>query len=114
MWLGLAKAALELNDTKRVELSLKKAAALEPANAEVFLLQGYLKLKQKKLPEALSAFRRAYTIDPNDTVGLCMAGYTLEKMGRQREAMACYAKALKMKPGDDLASTLMAQVQVNE
>ena len=114
VWLGLAKAALELNDTKRVELSLKKASALEPANAEVFLMQGYLKLKQKKMPEALSAFRRAYAIDPKDTVGLCMAGYTLEKMGRQSEAMACYAKALKMKPEDDLASTLMAQVQVHE
>ncbi len=114
VWLGLAKAAMQLNDTKRVELSLKKAAALDTRSTEALILQGYLRIKQDKLPEALSAFRRASAIDPDDTLSLCMSGYVLEKLGRQNEAIACYARALKMKPGDDLASALMAQVRVDE
>ena len=114
IWLGLAKASLQLDDIPRVDLSLRKASSLDPAHPETTLLLGYLRLRQDKLDEALGAFRKASLLDPADSVSLCMSGYVLEKLGRGTEAIACYAAALKLKPNDDLASTLMAQVQIDE
>jgi Flp pilus assembly protein TadD len=51
-------------------------------------------------------------LDPSDTTPICMVGYTLEKMGRTREAARYYGKALQIKPDDDMASELMAQIDL--
>ena len=37
----------------------------------------------------------------------------LEKMGRPNEAIGFYSQALKIKPNDELATSLLAKVQVN-
>ena len=55
----------------------------------------------------------ASALDPADTVSLCMVGVALEKLGRAAEAFQCYVQALKLKPGDDLATRLMAEVQLD-
>jgi tetratricopeptide (TPR) repeat protein len=110
-WLSLAKAALQLDDLRRADLSIAKAMALEPANSEGALLLGYLRLRQNRLDHALAAFRTASSANPAETVALCMVGYVLEKMGRPDEAIACYAQALRMRPNDELAAKLMAQSQ---
>lgn len=113
-WLGLAKAALRLNDLPRAEASIQKAVALDGHSTEAHLLLGYLRLRQQKLPESLSEFRKASALDNADIVSLCMTGYVLEKLGKPSDAMACYAQALRLKPNDELASKLMAQVEVKE
>jgi tetratricopeptide (TPR) repeat protein len=113
-WLNLAKAALQLNDLKRAEISLKKATSIDANSADATLLMGYLRLQQAKLPEALTSFRRASQLDPQDPVSLCMTGFVLEKMGRSNEAIRFYSQALKIKPNDELATSLMAKVQVQE
>ena len=41
-----------------------------------------------------------------------MTGFVLEKMGRSDEAIRFYSLALKVKPNDDLATSLLAKVQV--
>lgn len=114
IWFNLAKVALELGDTRRAEMSVKKGLALEPNTAEGQLLLGYLRLKQEKLDEALSAFRRSSTLDKNDTVSICMAGYVLEKQGRHGDALREYGRALRINPSEPMAATLMAEIQVNE
>src|SRR3989440_1637063 len=129
-WLNLAKAALRIDDLKRAELSLRKAMTLSatpPERADANLLMGYLHLKNSELrnqnseySEALASFRKAsqLTADANgnvtDTVSLCMTGFVLEKMGRSDEAIRFYSLALKVKPNDDLATSLLAKVQVKE
>jgi Flp pilus assembly protein TadD len=112
-WLNLAKAALQLNDLKRAEISLKKAITMEPKSADANLLMGYLRLQQSKLEDALAAFRRATALDNSDPVSLCMTGFVLERMGRSNEAIGFYSQALKIKPNDELATSLLAKVQVN-
>ncbi|HEX2971480.1 MAG TPA: tetratricopeptide repeat protein [Tepidisphaeraceae bacterium] len=109
VWLNLTKVALRLNDTRRADLAVRKALALEAQNSEAYLLLGYLRMNQDRLPEALTAFRKASSLDPQDPTSLSMAGLTLEKQGQHAQAIACYGQALKLKPGDELASTLMAQ-----
>src|SRR2546421_8106599 len=124
-WLNLAKAALRIDDLKRAELSLRKAMSIDPKSADANLLMGYLHLKNSELrnqnseySEALASFRKAsqLTADANgnvtDAVSLCMTGFVLEKMGRSDEAIRFYSLALKVKPNDDLATSLLAKVQV--
>jgi tetratricopeptide (TPR) repeat protein len=71
---GLAKAALELNDLRRADLAVRKAMAIDQKSSEVQLLQGYLRLRQQKLTDALEAFQRAFQLDRTDTVLVWMFG----------------------------------------
>jgi tetratricopeptide (TPR) repeat protein len=109
--LNLAKAALEVGDVRRAEITVRRALALQPNDAHANLMLGYVRMEQGKLPEALAAFRRASNADSSDPVPLCMAGVVLEKLGRPQEAMEQYAKALTVRPNDDLARKLMNQLE---
>ena len=113
-WIGLAKSALEAGDPRRADLAIRKALALDAASAEANLLLGYLRLKQDRFSEALTAFRNASTLDRGDAVSLCMIGYVLERTGHADQAIEMYGRALRIRPGDDLATKLMAGVNVNE
>jgi tetratricopeptide (TPR) repeat protein len=115
VWLSLAKVALRSDDLKRGELSLKKALTLEPGLGEANLVLGYLRLRQGgRLGDALEAFRKASALDQGDTLSLCMAGYVLEKMDRADQAVTYYARALKINPRDELATQLMAHLEMRE
>ena len=113
-YLGLGRAALESNDLKRAELSLKKAQSLDPNRAEPYLMVGYLRLRQNRLNDALPAFQKASALDKRDPVSVCMVGYVYEKLGKPDVAVQYYGKALKIKPHDELASKLMAGVNLND
>jgi Flp pilus assembly protein TadD len=75
---------------------------------------GYLRLRQGRYGEALTAFGRSSQLDPSDTVSLCMIGYTLEKLGRNEQAMKLYERALKLKPQDEMATQLIAGLNSHE
>src|ERR1035438_7121984 len=72
VWLGVAKSAMELNDTRRVELSIKKVLALDANNVEAHLLLGYLRLRQNRLDEALVEFLHVTSHNDRDALSLCM------------------------------------------
>jgi tetratricopeptide (TPR) repeat protein len=111
--MGLAKAAMQINDLRRAEIALKRSLSVDPAAGEAYLLLGYVRLKQEKLDEALASFRKAAALDESDTVSLCMVGFVLEKKGKSEEALKYYSRALKLRPGDELATRLMAEVQLD-
>jgi tetratricopeptide (TPR) repeat protein len=112
-WLNLGKAAVQLNDGRRAEIALRKAVALDAGSADAHLMMGYLRLRQTRLNEALSEFQKASALDADDPVSLCMVGYVLEKTGKAEQAMKFYAQALKLKPNDELASKLIASVDLS-
>jgi Flp pilus assembly protein TadD len=114
VWISLARAAMEANDMKRAEASVRKSIALKPEGSEGYLMLGYLRLRQDKLHDSLEAFTKASTLDRNDSVSVCMVGYVFERLGRSDAAMKCYARALKMKPNDETASQLMAGINLND
>jgi tetratricopeptide (TPR) repeat protein len=114
LWLGLGKAALQCGDLGRADLALRKAVTLDATSNEAYLLTGYLRLRQDRLPESLAAFQKASNAASPDTLSLCMTGYVLEKLGRSNEAIQCYGKALKRDPNDELAARLMATLQTQE
>jgi tetratricopeptide (TPR) repeat protein len=105
-YIGLTKAALELNDLRRADLSVRRAMAIDQRSSEVHLLQGYVRLRENKLSDALQAFQRASQLDRTDTVSLCMIGYVLEKTGRSEQAMQYYGRALRLNPQDEMARQL--------
>ncbi|HEX8521802.1 MAG TPA: tetratricopeptide repeat protein [Tepidisphaeraceae bacterium] len=113
-WLSFGRAALQSNDFRRADLAARKAVSLEPDNGQAHLLIGYLRLHEGKGNEALAAFRKASALDQQDTVSLCMVGYAMEKTGRASEAVKYYAKALKIKPNDELATKLMASIDLKD
>jgi cytochrome c-type biogenesis protein CcmH/NrfG len=111
---SLAKAALELNDLRRADIAVRKAMALDGQSSEVYLLCGYVRLRESKDKEALAAFQRASQLDHSDTVSLCMVGYVLEKHGKGQQAMEYYGRALKLKPDDEMARQMMASIDAND
>lgn len=113
-YLGLGRAALECGDLKRAEIALRKAQSLDTLAPEGHLIIGYLRLRQNRMKDALTAFQKAVSLDPKDTVALCMVGYVFEKSGRSDVALQYYGRALKLMPTDDLASRLMAGVNLND
>jgi tetratricopeptide (TPR) repeat protein len=113
-WMGMGKAEMALNDLRRAEIALRRCLSLDPSAGEAHLMLGYVRLKQNKLDDALASFRKAAAIDEADTVSLCMVGFVLEKKGQNEEALRFYARALKLKPGDELATRLMAEVQLDQ
>ena len=112
-WRGLGRAALECGDLKRAELALVRSSKLDNAG-ETQLLLGYVYLKQDRLPQALVSFEAAAAADGRDPVSACMVGHVFEKMGKPDVAMRWYTRALKLKPGDDLATQLMAGVDLHD
>jgi tetratricopeptide (TPR) repeat protein len=113
-WLSLAKASLELGDLKRAEMSVAKAISLHVPGGQAHLLRGYLRLKQKRVDDAIAEFRKAADRDSNDPVSLCMIGYALEQAGRKDLAVDYYGQALRLKPRDELATQLMASLRADE
>jgi tetratricopeptide (TPR) repeat protein len=113
-WIALGRVTTQLGDLPRAELAVRTALSNEPNSADAQCLLGYVRLRENRLTDALSAFRRANQIDPSDTVSLCMQGYVLEKLDRSDEAVLLFAKALKLNPNDELASRLMASVDLHD
>ncbi|HEX4052818.1 MAG TPA: tetratricopeptide repeat protein [Tepidisphaeraceae bacterium] len=114
VWLGLARANLQLNSTRRAELALRRCLSVDPNNSEAYLLLGYLQFRQSQFDQAEQAFARASQLDPSDAVALCMVGLTLDKLGRVPEAAVYYQQALKIRPHDALATRLMARLDVHQ
>ena len=114
VWLGLARAALKLDDVTRADLALRRATVIAPDSPQAHLLTGYLRLRQDRPADALSSFAKASQLDARDTVAMCMLGYVQEKLGNRDQAIRHYAQALKVSPGDEFASKLMASVDLHE
>jgi tetratricopeptide (TPR) repeat protein len=110
VWLGIARAHLQLSSMRRADIALRHCLAIDPKNSEAYLLVGYLRLRQSKFEEAHDAFAHASRLDPADTVALCMVGLSLDKLGRGPEAAVCYQQALKINPDDEMAIRLMARL----
>jgi len=114
VWLGLARAELQLDSPRRAELALNRCLAIDEASSQAHLLLGYVQLRQDRLSEAYASFARASQLDPTDTVSLCMVGLTLDRLGRGSEAAACYQRVLKMNPGDEMAGQLLARLDLRQ
>jgi tetratricopeptide (TPR) repeat protein len=114
VWLSLAKADVQIGALRPADIALAHSLAQDSNDGEAWLLLGYLRLRQSRNADALDAFCHASERDPQDTVSLCMVGVALQKLGRNSEAVACFQKALNIDPKDELATQLMARLDLHE
>jgi Flp pilus assembly protein TadD len=113
-WIGVAKASLKIGDTRRAEMSARRALSCDGNLGDGHLLLGYVRLRQSKPAEALLDFQKAAALMPADPLPLCMVGYVLEKQGRHDEAMTFYAKAIRLSPADPLARQLITATDLRD
>jgi Flp pilus assembly protein TadD len=103
-----------MDDLVGAESPLLKYLSLDATNVPARVLLGCVRLRQERLNDALSEFRRASALDPADALSLCMIGFVMEKRGRLEDAARYYGQALKADPKDRLASELLAGLRLEE
>jgi tetratricopeptide (TPR) repeat protein len=111
-WHSLARAELQIGNLRRAEFALRKCLSIDDEDADGHMMMGYAQLRLGEFAAGYSSFARASELNPKDTTSLCMMGLALDRMGRNREAAECYRRALRIAPGDDLASRLLARLDV--
>ena len=79
---------------------LRKAMAVEPANATVRHSLGLLLVRQRKYDEALEQLRRASELAPDNTRYAYVYAVALNSTGAQVEAMALLERAQQQRPTD--------------
>ena len=113
-WEGRGQSELETGNLSNAEVFLSHSIWLDSSNSNSRLLLGYVRVCQSRFADALASFQKASEADARDTVSVCMIGYAMERLGRRDEAATYYKRALEMKPGDEMASKLMASVDLSD
>jgi TolB-like protein/DNA-binding winged helix-turn-helix (wHTH) protein/Flp pilus assembly protein TadD len=97
----LRLARIQMNhdwDWDGAEVSLRKAAMLEPGSAEVFHGRAYLARRLGRTDEAIELYKLAVALDPLRANFQLALGYELFYQGRYDEALAALQKAEEMNP----------------
>jgi Flp pilus assembly protein TadD len=97
---GKASADLGLDDAT---FYLRKAAELEPSDADAWRDLGDALMFEGRLDEADDAFRRAVELRPGDTLALVDLGHTAYARGRLEEAIRHLGQATDLDPANVVA-----------
>ncbi len=97
-------------DWDGAEVSLRKAAMLEPGSAEVINGQAYLARRLGRTDEAIELYKLAVGLDPLRADFQLTLGYELFDQGRYEEALAALQKAEQLNP--QLSSLYMTRGKI--
>jgi TolB-like protein/DNA-binding winged helix-turn-helix (wHTH) protein/Flp pilus assembly protein TadD len=97
-------------DWDGAEVSLGKAATLEPGSAEVIHGQAYLAKRLGRTDEAIELYKLAVGLDPLRADFQLTLGYELFDQGRYEEALAALQKAEELNP--QLSSLYMTRGKI--
>ena len=97
-------------DWDGAEVSLRKAAMLEPGSAEVINGQAYLARRLGHTDEAIELYKLALGLDPLRANFQLTLGYELFDQGRYEEALAALQKAEELNP--QLSSLYMTRGKI--
>ena len=110
-YLALGDIQLSYNwDWSGAEASGKKAADLEPGNADVLRYESLLYESLGRLPEAIEFQKQAIAIDPLRARSYTSLGSQLYEFGRYGEALAALQKALELNPQKEHDHALRGEV----
>ena len=113
-WLGLARLSMMAGDVPGADIAVRKAVSLRSTSADAQCLLGYVRLKQDRLMQSLTAFQLASVLNHTDAVSVCMQALVLKRMGQADEAKACYARAKAMTEQNASAGQLLATINPAE
>ena len=97
-------------DWDGAEVSLRKAAMLEPGSAEVINGQAYLARRLGRTDEAIELYKLAVGLEPLRADFQLTLGYKLFDQGRYEEALAALQKAEQLNP--QLSSLYMTRGKI--
>ncbi|MBC8028194.1 MAG: winged helix-turn-helix domain-containing protein [Steroidobacteraceae bacterium] len=83
-----------------VKALLAKAEKLNPDDAELHSLKGWLATEEERYSEAESYLRRSLQLNPSDATTYRRLGHLFESLGRPREALEQHTRAAELDPRD--------------
>ncbi|MBX3274633.1 MAG: hypothetical protein KF729_30485 [Sandaracinaceae bacterium] len=100
-WLGLGNLMLAAHRLEEAAAAYAAAEALEPASAELSIMQGLLHRTGGRLAEAEEALRRALFLEPDLWLGWLLLAGVYERLGvedRARRALVSSLSAIERRP----------------
>jgi TolB-like protein/DNA-binding winged helix-turn-helix (wHTH) protein/Flp pilus assembly protein TadD len=114
-YLALANTQIDYDwDWDAANISLTKAADIEPGNVEVFRLRSHVSRILGNLDQATKLYEQAITLDPLRTNSYSALEYLLYVGGRYDEAQAALQKALDLNPQATYVHLTMGEILIAE
>lgn len=104
-WTLLTKVSLEVNDIGRARQAVARLVALQPREAEPYVLRALVQRKAGEFAAAQASLEQAITLRP-DAPTLTLFGMILTDQGNHAAASRAYAKALEIDPAYEPAQRL--------
>ena len=101
-------------DWKGAEVSLMKAAELEPGCVEVLRYRSWLYLTLGRLDEALELYKKVAILDPLHARSYSQLGYLHYFLGQYQEAEVALRKASELNPQKELDHVIRGQILLAE
>jgi tetratricopeptide (TPR) repeat protein len=101
-------------DWDAAETCLTKAFTLEPGNADIFRIRGYLSMISGNLDQAIKLYQQAIARDPLRAYSHLALGHQLYVAGRYDEAQAAMRKALDLNSQATEAHLFLGQILIAE
>lgn len=109
---GLQDIANRVNDVENGLSLAKKAAEMEPNNAEMQIRLGSSYARAGQFREAVGAFDRANQLQPDSVVALLNDAAANAQLGKWDQAELLCRRAIALKPGEELPQMLLADILV--
>lgn len=93
-----ASAAADLGDTRSAMRYIEDARVTDPGNADSWLVEASVRIRDRQLAEAQAASERALTLAPSSAQALYVRGTVAHVRGDAAAALAFYGKALREDP----------------
>ena len=110
----LASAQFWTGATKEALANFDRAIDLRPDHALALARRGLALAKLRRIPEAITALKRAAAVEPGFSAVRRAIGDLLLKAGRAKAAGRHYRAALQLNPGDELAKYFLAAAEKSE
>jgi tetratricopeptide (TPR) repeat protein len=104
--LSFAHSLLELKQTQKADLVLKRLDAMSGVAASEYFKAGLLFSQQRKYPQALAEFERAGKIDPGLSGLTYQRAVVLDQLGRSEEALKALKEPTSIRPDADSLNLL--------
>lgn len=108
-WALLTKVSLEVNDIGRARQAAARLVALQPREANGYVLRAMVQRKAGELAAAQASLEQAITIKP-DAETLTLFGMVLRDQGNTAAAARAYSKALELDASYEPAQRLSAEL----
>lgn len=107
VWLNMAQAALNTDDSKRASYCAINALKVRPSWTKAYAVLGCARYMQGFYEQSLRAFNKVSDDDELGAFAWFMTGRCYQQLGQNRQANAAYERAEELDPNNKLISAFM-------